>query len=158
MAVELTRGGYSTTAGRWPAGVSERSAMRRWLPRSSARSSRVRGRGHFVSGLHNLAGWLDPLRLLSPFWVAGSAPLQNGVRRWGVLVVVAAGSSPWLPARCWSTGATSSHSERSQRSLGSRRQRERPLGGAFLDLRGVSVAFVHFIEKAFGGFFLEPSL
>ena len=86
MAVELTRGGYSTTAGRWPAGVSERSAMRRWLPRSSARSSRVRGRGHFVSGLHNLAGWLDPLRLLSPFWVAGSAPLQNGVRRWGVLV------------------------------------------------------------------------
>jgi hypothetical protein len=37
-------------------------------------------------------------------------------------------------------------------------ERERPRGGAFLDLRGVSVAFVHFIEKAVGGFFLEPSL
>jgi ABC-2 type transport system permease protein len=45
---------------------------------------------YLVSGLHNLAGWLDPLRFLSPFWLVGSAPLQNGVNGWGVLVVVAA--------------------------------------------------------------------
>jgi ABC-2 type transport system permease protein len=44
---------------------------------------------YLVSGLHNLAGWLDPFRFLSPFWLVGSAPLQNGVDGWGVLVVVA---------------------------------------------------------------------
>ena len=45
---------------------------------------------YLVSGLHDLAGWLDPLRFLSPFWLVGSAPLQNGVDGWGTLVVVAA--------------------------------------------------------------------
>ena len=45
---------------------------------------------YLVSGLHALAGWLDPLRFLSPFWLVGSAPLQNGVDGWGTLVVVAA--------------------------------------------------------------------
>jgi ABC-2 type transport system permease protein len=45
---------------------------------------------YLVSGLHNLAGWLDPLRFLSPFWIVGSAPLQNGIDAWGTLVVVAA--------------------------------------------------------------------
>jgi ABC-2 type transport system permease protein len=45
---------------------------------------------YLVSGLHSLAGWLDPLRFLSPFWLVGSAPLQNGVKGWGVLVVVVA--------------------------------------------------------------------
>jgi ABC-2 type transport system permease protein len=44
---------------------------------------------YLVGGLHNLAGWLDPLRFVSPFWLVGSAPLQNGVRSWGVLVVLA---------------------------------------------------------------------
>jgi ABC-2 type transport system permease protein len=44
---------------------------------------------YLVGGLHELAGWLDPLRFLSPFWLIGSAPLQNGVDGWGVLVVVA---------------------------------------------------------------------
>jgi beta-exotoxin I transport system permease protein len=45
---------------------------------------------YLVSGLHDLAGWLDPLRFLSPFWLIGSAPLQNGVDGWGVLVVLGA--------------------------------------------------------------------
>ena len=45
---------------------------------------------YLVGGLHDLAGWLDPLRFLSPFWLVGQQPLQNGVRGWGVLVVLAA--------------------------------------------------------------------
>ena len=45
---------------------------------------------YLVSGLHDLAGWLDPLRFLSPFWLIGSSPLQDGVDGWGVLVVLAA--------------------------------------------------------------------
>jgi ABC-2 type transport system permease protein len=44
--------------------------------------------GYLVNGLHNLAGWLDPFRLLSPFWLVGSAPLQNGTRAWGLAVVL----------------------------------------------------------------------
>jgi ABC-2 type transport system permease protein len=39
--------------------------------------------GYLVNGLHGLAGWLDPFRLLSPFWLVGSAPLQSGTRTWG---------------------------------------------------------------------------
>jgi len=46
--------------------------------------------GYLVGGLHELAGWLDPFRVLSPFWWVGTAPLQNGARGWGVLVVGAA--------------------------------------------------------------------
>ena len=45
---------------------------------------------YLVSGRHDLAGWLDPLRFLSPFWLIGSSPLQDGVDGWGVLVVLAA--------------------------------------------------------------------
>ena len=45
---------------------------------------------YLVSGLHDLAGWLDPLRFLSPFWLIGPAPLQNGVDGWGVLAVALA--------------------------------------------------------------------
>jgi ABC-2 type transport system permease protein len=45
--------------------------------------------GYLVSGLHDLAGWLDPFRVLSVFWWLGAAPLQNGIRGWGVLVVLA---------------------------------------------------------------------
>jgi beta-exotoxin I transport system permease protein len=45
---------------------------------------------YLVSGLHDLAGWLDPLRFLSPFWLIGSSPLQDGVDGWGVLVVLTA--------------------------------------------------------------------
>lgn len=45
---------------------------------------------YLVGGLHSLAGWLDPLRVLSPFWLVGSAPLQRGVDGWGVLAVVVA--------------------------------------------------------------------
>jgi len=43
---------------------------------------------YLVSGLHELAGWLDPFRFLSPFWLVGSSPLQSGADGWGVLVVV----------------------------------------------------------------------
>jgi ABC-2 type transport system permease protein len=44
--------------------------------------------GYLVNGLHGLAGWLDPFRLVSPFWLVGSAPLQGGIRGWGLGVVV----------------------------------------------------------------------
>jgi ABC-2 type transport system permease protein len=50
----------------------------------------VAAAGYLVNGLHGLAGWLDPFRLLSPFWLVGSSPLQNGVDGRGVLVVLAA--------------------------------------------------------------------
>ena len=50
--------------------------------------------GYLVNGLHGIAGWLDPFRFLSPFWLVGSSPLQNGVDVAGTLVValVAAGA------------------------------------------------------------------
>jgi len=46
--------------------------------------------GYLVNGLHGLAGWLDPFRFLSPFWLVGSSPLQRGADAWGVLAVLAA--------------------------------------------------------------------
>ncbi len=46
--------------------------------------------GYLVAGLHELAGWLDPFRFLSPFWWIGSSPLQTGVSGWGVLIAAAA--------------------------------------------------------------------
>ncbi len=48
---------------------------------------------YLVGGLHALAGWLDPLRFLSPFWLIGQSPLENGARGWGVLVVAAAAAA-----------------------------------------------------------------
>lgn len=48
---------------------------------------------YLVGGLHDLAGWLDPLRFLSPFWLVGQAPLENGFRGWGVLVLAAAATA-----------------------------------------------------------------
>jgi beta-exotoxin I transport system permease protein len=46
--------------------------------------------GYLVSGLHDLAGWLDPFRFLSAFWWIGQAPLGNGVDLSHFLVVAAA--------------------------------------------------------------------
>lgn len=46
--------------------------------------------GYLVGGLHQLAGWLDPFRFVSPFWLVGSTPLQKGVDGWGTLAVVVA--------------------------------------------------------------------
>jgi ABC-2 type transport system permease protein len=43
--------------------------------------------GYLVSGLHSLAGWLDPFRVLSAFWWIGTSPLQNGIRGVGAIVV-----------------------------------------------------------------------
>lgn len=48
--------------------------------------------GYLVNGLHAIAGWLDPFRILSPFWLIGSSPLQNGIDWAGALAVLAAGS------------------------------------------------------------------
>ena len=45
---------------------------------------------YLVGGLYTLAGWLEPFRVLSPFWLVGQSPLQNGVDGWGILVVLAA--------------------------------------------------------------------
>jgi ABC-2 type transport system permease protein len=50
----------------------------------------VAAAGYLVNGLHGLAGWLDPFRFLSPFWLVGTSPLQSGIDPWGALVVVAA--------------------------------------------------------------------
>jgi ABC-2 type transport system permease protein len=44
---------------------------------------------YLISGLHDLAGWLDPFRFLSSFWWIGQSPLTNGVDS-GLLVVLAA--------------------------------------------------------------------
>jgi ABC-2 type transport system permease protein len=49
--------------------------------------------GYLVNGLHAVAGWLDPFRVLSPFWLIGTAPLQTGVDWIGALVVVAVGAA-----------------------------------------------------------------
>jgi ABC-2 type transport system permease protein len=46
--------------------------------------------GYLINGLHTLAGWLDPFRFLSSFWLVGTSPLENGLNWWGVLVVVLA--------------------------------------------------------------------
>ncbi len=59
---------------------------------------------YLVNGLHELAGWLDPFRVLSAFWLVGGSPLENGVNWWGVLIVVAAalvilGAGAWLLER-----------------------------------------------------------
>ncbi|HKD34564.1 MAG TPA: ABC transporter permease subunit [Gaiellaceae bacterium] len=48
---------------------------------------------YLVGGLHSLAGWLDPLRFLSPFWLVGQSPLEDGVNGWGILVVLAASAA-----------------------------------------------------------------
>jgi beta-exotoxin I transport system permease protein len=43
--------------------------------------------GYLVNGLHSVAGWLDPFRFLSSFWLVGSSPLQGGSRPCGILAV-----------------------------------------------------------------------
>jgi ABC-2 type transport system permease protein len=48
---------------------------------------------YLVNGLHALAGWLDPFRFVSPFWLVGSSPLQGGADLVGVVVVVLAGAA-----------------------------------------------------------------
>ncbi len=45
--------------------------------------------GYLVGGLHELAGWLDPFRFLSTFWLVGSSPLQGGADAVGIAVVLA---------------------------------------------------------------------
>jgi ABC-2 type transport system permease protein len=45
--------------------------------------------GYLVNGLHGLAGWLDPFRFLSTFWLLGTSPLQSGIDASGALVVLA---------------------------------------------------------------------
>lgn len=45
---------------------------------------------YLVGGLYTLADWLKPFRFLSPFWLVGQSPLQNGVDGWGVLAVLVA--------------------------------------------------------------------
>ena len=59
-----------------------RARRRRADPEPGARDRRAgrrRRRGYLVGGLHDLAGWLDPLRFLSSFWWVGQSPLQQGV-------------------------------------------------------------------------------
>jgi len=46
--------------------------------------------GYFVNGLHGLAGWLDPFRFVSPFWLVGTSPLRSGIQGWGLAVVLLA--------------------------------------------------------------------
>ncbi len=44
--------------------------------------------GYLVNGLHGLAGWLDPFRVVSPFWLVGSSPLQSGTDGLGLVAVL----------------------------------------------------------------------
>jgi ABC-2 type transport system permease protein len=53
---------------------------------------------YLVAGLHDLAGWLDPLRFLSSFWWIGRAPLQQGVSAAHLLVVAAAAAAALVAA------------------------------------------------------------
>ena len=55
---------------------------------------------YLVNGLHGLAGWLDPFRFLSSFWLVGSSPLGGGVDLVGVLVVLVAALAV-LAAGAW---------------------------------------------------------
>jgi len=50
----------------------------------------VAAAAYLVGGLHDLAGWLDPFRFLSPFWLVGQSPLQGGTDAVGVVVVLLA--------------------------------------------------------------------
>ena len=45
---------------------------------------------YLVGGLHELAGWLDPFRFVSTFWLVGSSPLQTGADALGTAIVLAA--------------------------------------------------------------------
>jgi len=53
-------------------------------------SAGVAAAAYLVNGLHTLAGWLDPARFLSPFWLVGQGPLQGGTDAAGVVALVAA--------------------------------------------------------------------
>jgi ABC-2 type transport system permease protein len=46
--------------------------------------------GYLINGLHGIAGWLDPFRFVSTFWLVGSSPLQGGADTWGALAVIVA--------------------------------------------------------------------
>lgn len=45
---------------------------------------------YLIGGLHELAGWLDPFRFISPFWLVGQSPLLGGTDVVGVVVVLVA--------------------------------------------------------------------
>jgi ABC-2 type transport system permease protein len=55
---------------------------------------------YLVGGLHDLASWLDPLRVVSSFWWVGQAPLSNGVSWWHLLAVGLAAAAA-LAAAGW---------------------------------------------------------
>jgi ABC-2 type transport system permease protein len=46
---------------------------------------------YLVNGLHGIAGWLDPVRFFSSFWLVGSSPLQGGADALGIVLVAAVG-------------------------------------------------------------------
>lgn len=48
---------------------------------------------YLVGGLHSLAGWLDPFRFVSPFWLVGTAPLRSGADALGLLSVLTAAAA-----------------------------------------------------------------
>ena len=53
-------------------------------------SAGVAAAAYLVNGLHTLAGWLDPARFLSPFWLVGQGPLQGGASAVGIVALLAA--------------------------------------------------------------------
>jgi len=61
-----------------------------WLALAIGLAAGTAAADYLVGGLHELAGWLDPFRFVSPFWLVGSAPLQGGTDFVGVGVVVVA--------------------------------------------------------------------
>jgi ABC-2 type transport system permease protein len=51
---------------------------------------------YLVNGLHEVAGWLDPFRFVSPFWLIGGAPLGGGTDLLGAFVVLVASAAVLL--------------------------------------------------------------
>ncbi len=85
LSCRLSRSVSSTAGSRSPSAPrtrveGSRSASLREPPQPS----------YLVGGLHELAGWLDPFRFVSTFWLVGSSPLQTGADALGTAIVLAA--------------------------------------------------------------------
>ena len=96
------RSAYTTDGSRWAGAATSSRALAIGVPAGLAAA------GYLVNGLHSMAGWLDPFRFVSPFWLVGSSPLQGGADGWD------SSSSRWRSS-CWPWGRSSSSAATSRR-------------------------------------------